>query len=578
MPHALQSLWFYAKLNAFVLAEFAVGALLLCVFVAASLRTRWGDGLVARLRRCARDRLLAASVPVVLMLAGRMALLPVLGVPYPGMGRDEFSYLLAADTFASGRLTNPTHPYFRHFESPHVIQRPSYASKYPPGQGLVLALGQVLGHPWIGVVLSMAALVMATGWALRAWVPPEYAFMGALLVALRLGISSYWMNSYFGGALAALGGALAFGALPRVSRGVVSGGIALGLGFGLLVCTRPLEGFLTAAALCIAAAFAIGRLPRKRLRSVVAPSLTAAAILAVFLGWLAFYQWRVTGNPFRMPYQVWREQYSDAPYWLWQRMPEPRQFDHERLQAWATYERQELSTGQDPVVRVQNLTRVMASFYWGPLLFVLVVASAPRLFGRSRIRPVVLAVLGAAAAMNVASLYFWIAHYPAPLTAGFLVIAVHSARLWRIRLTGLLGKWSRSRRVAGRAAWAGVASLAATIVVMMPVGVALANSHRKWILPEPGSGWCCTANIKARNEVERRIQAVPGRHLVLVNYVPGARPAMEWVYNGASIDDARIVWAHTRTPDEDAKLVRYFHGRTVWFVEIGPTDVALRKR
>ena len=578
MPHALHSLWFYAKLNAFVLAEFAVGALLLCVFVAASLRWRWVDGLVAGLRRCARDRLLAASVPVVLMLAGRMALLPVLGVPYPGMARDEFSHLLAADTFTSGRLTNPTHPYWRHFESPHVIQRPSYASKYPPGQGLVLALGQALGDPWIGVVLSMAALVMATGWALRAWIPAEYAFMGALLLALRLGISSYWMNSYFGGAVAALGGTLVLGALPRIFRGVASGGIALGLGFGLLVYTRPLEGFLTAAALCIAAAFAIGRLPRKRLHSVVAPSLTAAAILAVFLGWLAFYQWRVTGHPFRMPYQVWREQYSDSPYWLWQRTPEARQFDHERLQAYASWERRELSMNLDPVVRVQNVIRIMASFYWGPLLFLLVAVSVPRLFGRNRIRPVVLAVVGAAAAMNVTSPYFRYPHYPAPLTAGLLVIAVHSARLWRIRLTGLLGKWSRSRRVAGRAAWAGVVSLAATIVVMMPVGMALANSHRNWILPTKGSGWCCTANIKARNEVERRIQAVPGRHLVLVSYVPGARPGMEWVYNGASIDDARIVWAHTRTPDEDAKLVRYFQGRTVWFAEIGPTDVAMRKR
>ena len=55
---------------------------------------------------------------------------------------DEFSYLLASDTFAHGRLTNPTPALWHHFEAFYVLLQPTFQSKYGAAQPLFMALGQ----------------------------------------------------------------------------------------------------------------------------------------------------------------------------------------------------------------------------------------------------------------------------------------------------------------------------------------------------------------------------------------------------------------------------------------------------
>jgi len=141
---------------------------------------------------------LAVGVAALLL---RVAILPFFPIPLPFIP-DDFSFLLAAETFAHGHLTNPTPAMWTHFETLHLTMQPSYVSMYFPGQGLLLAAGQVLlGHPWFGVLIADALMCAAICWMLQAWLPPTWALLGGFLAILRLGLFSYWVNTYSGGAL-----------------------------------------------------------------------------------------------------------------------------------------------------------------------------------------------------------------------------------------------------------------------------------------------------------------------------------------------------------------------------------------
>lgn len=82
---------------------------------------------------------------------------------------DEFSLILSGDTFPSGRLTNPAHPLPHFFETVHVLQRPTYSSKYFPGHGHFLALGILLGGgARLGQWIAFATMGPALLWMLQA--------------------------------------------------------------------------------------------------------------------------------------------------------------------------------------------------------------------------------------------------------------------------------------------------------------------------------------------------------------------------------------------------------------------------
>ncbi|HEV8605002.1 MAG TPA: hypothetical protein VGQ99_06530 [Tepidisphaeraceae bacterium] len=474
--------------------------------------------------------------------------------PEPAV-HDEFSYVLAGETFAHGRLTNPKHPLWEFFETIYVIHDPTYQSKYPPGQGLALAAGiAIVNEPIVGVWLSTALACGAVMRMLLAWLPRRWAVAGGFLAALHP-VMIQWGETFWGGAVALTGGALVLGALRRLwDQPKFRDGLILGAGVLVLAISRPFEGLLLCIPVAVALLLWMIYRWRKGEATIVLRSVVLPCLLVLLPGalWMGYYNWRVTGHALLMPYIRHDQIYGRTPHFVWQHLRPPKLYNNPELaqqhDRWESehWQRQQTFAGWGKEVG-RKVFRLARGFFQ-PLPLLVALLMLLRALRRDRWLQL------AAAFILFFIIGCWgitwniLLHYAAPIAPLALVLLVacliemaQRGGIWRIALQVVLGLF--------------LLSLWPTCNFIKEVQTSGPQFTRARI-------------------VNTALQSFPSeKQLFVVRYLPGHNEHVEWVYNGADIDNQRIVWARDLGPQKLPKLLDYYKDRRKWLIEVGPLEV-----
>ena len=531
---------------------------------------RLGSTLFARVealfRFLALRKRLSVSVVGLTAVVTRLAILPFCPVPLP-FSANDFSFLLAADTFAHGRLTNATPAMWTHFETIHVTMQPTYCSMYFPLQGLLLAAGKLLfGNPWFALVCASGLMCAAICWMLQAWLPPGWALLGGFLAVIRLGLFSYWINTFSGGGLiSALGGALVLGALPRLTKARTirhRNGFLMAAGIVLLAMTRPYEGLL----LCLPVSAALGywvfrSKNRPDTRTLLRHAALPLAIVFFAGSWLGYYDYRAFGKPTTLPYTVDRATYAVAPYYIWQsQRPDPGYRDKSMRRFYYEVELTDFKSAQTlsgfvshALLKVSLNFLFFAGFALLPPLFMM-----RRVLLDSRVRFLVLCVAVLAAGMLIQ--IYYLPHYVAPFTAAFYAIGLQGMRHLRL--------W----RSAGQPVGLAIVRLSVMLCVVLAGMRVLAQPLHLRFAQWPSGEWIAEwygpgVFGQERAKVETTLEGLSGNQLAIVRYSDNHNPSDEWVYNAADIDSSKVIWARDMNLRDNAELAAHYKNRQIWLVE-----------
>jgi hypothetical protein len=543
---------FYLYQIYFEAGPILVAAVLL--IIAWQVRPEWFEAAQSRVGRLALNRRLSIVLVGVFALIVCASLSLQGRLPEPSV-HDEFSVLLAADTFLHGRLANEPHPMWIHFETMHVVFQPTYASKFPPAQGLLLAAGkQLVGHPIGGVWLSTALACASICWMLMAWVGRRWAFLGGLIAGVHPMLLE-WSQTYWGAAIAVIGGALLLGGFRRIMRRPrARDAWLMGLGMLVMAFSRPYEGaILSILTVVILVAVSLLRSKQPLLLWFSKVGVPLLVVVGVTVAAWGYYNLRVTGSALQMPIMLHEKTYAAAQTFLWvEPNPEPsyrheviREFQMEWSLAPFLAQRASLSGFVSGAVgKLIVYSQALFQGWTAVLLVGLCFVNRDRWIRMMYAMAVLatLALLGSTWARS---------HYAAPLTG--LVFALSFRALRRLSLWKPVG--------------VGVGEAFTRVCLILFVASLLTTDLRL-----PGLSASDWSFDRARILAELRRE--PHKDLVVVRYAQGHSPHEEWVYNEADIDGSDVVWARDMGEGHNRELLDYFSDRRVWLLEPDLRDPA----
>ena len=489
--------------------------------------------------------ILAANIILIALLVS------IVGIPIP-QTHDEFGYLLAADTFLHGRLVNPTPTSPQHFEFFHILLKPVYAAKYPPLQGFFLAVGTLLtGLPVAGVWLSSLLGSLSIYWLLRAFFSLRWSLFGTILWVFAP-LNILWCDSYWGGHVAVLGGALSAGAFFRYLR-IPTGKYLLiwGAGIFLLLNSRIYEGAVLTAILML---FWVYDRLKNRKTGKEFYRRTGVFVLIIFINflWIGFYNYSVSQNPFVLPYSLHHAQYHRVPLFVFQNVdetkPEIPPVIKKLDERWVSefYENY-----KNPLAAIKSTAeRIPIYLVWltrSPFLLILFLLSVFT-FAKGDNRDfiwkmrVILAVFLVALVLTT----FKGDRFIAPVVGIAFVLLTAAAKMlyrkggfWKITILSL-------PLIAGGGFILGTLALE---LKRTPVSEA-------------------ADNLQTRRQIVENLRSQGGKHLIFVE-TDEARPADArfYVYNEAEIANSRIIWAHNLNSDENRVLIEHYGNRKIWLLK-----------